>query len=195
MRLKYPAILLSLLFVLAACAPTQVTPTPVPPTATPVPELSATREAPTQIPNTPVPATNTAAPVTNTAMPAATAQPTQAASTPTGTAAATKPASTPAVRPSSTSSGPLTATIYVANCRSTPTTDKPGQITIQISIEASGGNGVYHYVYQDKEMPGKFIDVLGERGTRVVGFVTLNSGDGQTLKKTFDISAADLNCP
>ena len=201
MRLKYLAILSLSLFVLAACAPAVVTPAS---TATPVPQLVPATAAPTQQPNTPVPATNTAAPT-------ATTQPTRAAPTPTSTAsatatksaatptvaataAATKPATQPAVRPTSTSSGPLAAAIYVANCRSEPTTDKPGQVIIQISVEATGGNGVYQYFYQGKEQPSKFIDVIGERGTRVIGYVDVQSG-GQTLKKTFNISVADLTCP
>jgi hypothetical protein len=89
----------------------------------------------------------------------------------------------------------LTAAIYTANCRSAPTADKPGQIIVQVSVEASGGNGRYRYFYQDKEWPTKFIDVIGEKGTRLIGEVNVTSGDGQEIKKEFDIAANQLTCP
>jgi hypothetical protein len=89
----------------------------------------------------------------------------------------------------------LTAAIYAANCRSAPTADKPGRIIVQISVEASGGNGRYRYFYQDKESPTKFIEVIGEKGTRIIGEVTVASGDGQEIKKEFDIAANQLTCP
>jgi hypothetical protein len=89
----------------------------------------------------------------------------------------------------------LTAAIYTANCRSAPTDDKPGRVIVQISVEASGGNGRYRYFYQDKESPTKFIDVVGERGTRLIGEVKVTSGDGQEIKKEFDIAIGDLECP
>ncbi len=89
----------------------------------------------------------------------------------------------------------MSANIYVANCRSTPTAEKPGSVIVQISVEASGGNGKYRYFYQDKEWPTKFIDVPGEKGTRLIGEVRVTSGDGQEIKKEFDISIGELNCP
>ena len=66
---------------------------------------------------------------------------------------------------------------------------------MQISVEASGGNGRYRYFYQDKEFPTKFIEVVGERGTRIIGEVKITSGDGQELKKEFDIAVDQLTCP
>jgi hypothetical protein len=89
----------------------------------------------------------------------------------------------------------LTAEIYVANCRSAPTAEKPGQIIVQISVEARGGNGRYRYFYQDKASPTNFIDVIGEKGTRIISEVKIVSGDGQELKKEFDIATGKLNCP
>jgi hypothetical protein len=89
----------------------------------------------------------------------------------------------------------LTAAIYVANCTSSPTAEKPGRIVVQISVEAGGGNGRYRYFYQDKESPTKFIEVIGEKGTRIIGEVKVASGDGQEIKKEFNISPGELTCP
>jgi hypothetical protein len=99
------------------------------------------------------------------------------------------------LRPTPTSAGPLSAAIYAANCRSAPTADKPGRVIVQISVEASGGNGRYRYFYQDKESPTKFIDVEGEKGTRLIGEVQVTSGDGQEINKEFDIAIGLLTCP
>ena len=88
----------------------------------------------------------------------------------------------------------MSAAIYVANCRSEPTADKPGQVVIQISVEATGGTGKYTYTYQNKDYPTKFIDVIGEKGTRSIGEVLVTSGN-QQIKKEFDISPGDLTCP
>ncbi len=66
---------------------------------------------------------------------------------------------------------------------------------MQISIEASGGNGRYQYFYQDKEYPTKFIDIIGEKGTRIIDEVKVTSGDGQELTKQFDIAVSQLTCP
>ncbi len=98
-------------------------------------------------------------------------------------------------RPPTTSAGPLSAAIYPANCRSAPTADKPGRVIVQISVEASGGNGRYRYFNQDKESPTKFIEVIGEKGTRLIGEVKVTSGDGQEIKKEFDIAINQLTCP
>jgi hypothetical protein len=168
-------------------------PSPAVPTATTAPAVNPTTAAPIQPAATTIPPTKAAVPATTAP------QPTQAA--PTDTIAATPltaatPTSAPTrPRPTATSSGPLAATIYVANCRSAPTADKPGRVIVQISVEASGGNGKYRYFYQDKESPTKFIEVVGERGTRVIGEVRITSGDGQELKKPFDIGVGGLSCP
>ena len=89
----------------------------------------------------------------------------------------------------------MAAAIYTANCRSAPTTDKPGRVIVQISVEASGGNGRYRYFYQDEESSTKFIEVAGEKGTRIIGEVKFASGDGQEIKKEFDIAVGQLTCP
>ena len=176
---------LFLLIALAACSSNP--PAPAAPVATTVPETQPTSIPPTQLPPT------AALPATATAPTTQAASPTVPPSTPTETAttahAATKP------RPVATSSGPLTAAIYPANCRSTPTTEKPGGVIVQISIEATGGNGRYRYFYLDKEYPTKFIDVAGEKGTRIIGQVIVTSGDGQQIKKEFDIAISQLTCP
>jgi len=183
---------LMLTVVLVACGNS---PSPVVPTATIAPAINATTAAPNQPVPTVVLPTKAIAPATNASVPtkAAPAPTDTPAATP--TAAATTAPTRAAPRPTATSSGPLAAAIYVANCRSMPTVDKPGRVSVQISVEASGGNGKYRYYYQDQESPTKFIDVIGEKGTRLIGEVRLTSGDGQELKKEFDIGIGGLSCP
>ena len=179
---------LLMLIALAACG----SPQPAAPTI--APETKPISAPPTQ-PPTVVPPTNTAAPAAT--KPAPTEPPPAPTDTlgpqPTDTAkaapAATRPRSTP------TSAGPLSAAIYAANCRSAPTTEKPGRVIVQISVEASGGNGRYRYFYQDKESPTKFIEVIGEKGTRLIGEVKVTSGDGQEIKQEYDIAVGQLTCP
>ncbi len=66
---------------------------------------------------------------------------------------------------------------------------------MQLSVEVSGGNGRYRYFYQDQPSPTSFVDVIGEKGTRLIGELKITSGDGQELKKTFDFATGQLNCP
>ncbi|CAG0936297.1 hypothetical protein TFLX_05165 [Thermoflexales bacterium] len=199
MKLRFILALL-LLTALAACGTNQPTPAAPAPQATAEQATSAPASQPTSVPPTqPLP---TAVPPTNTSVPA-TETPTATeplpvstdttAPQPTNTATAASAATKP--RPTPTSAGPLSAAIYTANCRSAPTADKPGRVTVQISIEASGGNGRYRYFYQDKEYPTKFIEVTGEKGTRIIGAVKITSGDGQELTKEFDIAVGQLTCP
>jgi hypothetical protein len=178
-------------------------PPPAVPNATVAPAGNATSAAPNQPTSTMALPTTATIPPTNTPVPttAASTSPATAVPTPTDTIAATATVDATATtaaaqpRPTATSSGPLAATIYVADCHSAPDTDKPGRVIVQISVEASGGNGKYRYYYQDKESPTKFIDIVGERGTRSIGEVRITSGDGQELKKEFDIGIGGLNCP
>ncbi len=192
MKLK---LLLGLFLLIALAACSSNAPAPAVPVATTVPETQPTSVPPTQLPPT------AALPATATAPAPQAASPTVPPSTSTETAttaptetATTAPAATKP-RPVATSSGPLTAAIYPANCRSTPTAEKPGGVIVQISIEATGGNGRYRYFYLDKEYPTKFIDVAGEKGTRLIGEVVVTSGDGQQIKKEFDIAISQLTCP
>jgi hypothetical protein len=190
MKLRLILTLLVLIMLTACGAPQPAVPATAPAAVpTTAPEVKPT-EAPTQV----LP-TATLAPTAT--KPAATKPPAAPTNTvapqPTDTATAAPTAAPP--RPTPTSSGPLAAQIYVANCRSAPTTEKPGQVVVQISVEASGGNGRYHYFYQDKEAPTKFIEVPGEKGTRLIGEVKVTSDDGQELKKEFDIAVGTLNCP
>jgi hypothetical protein len=189
MKLRLSLTLL-LLIMLTACGAPQ--PAAAPTTA---PEVKPTNVPSTQPPPTAVPPANTAAPVATKSAPT---EPPPAptdtvAPQPTDTATAAPAATKP--RPTPTSSGPLAAAIYVANCRSVPTADKPGRIVVQISVEASGGNGRYRYFYQDKESPTKFIEVIGEKGTRLIGEVKVTSGDGQEIKPEYDIVVGQLTCP
>ena len=197
MKLRLSLTLL-LVIALAACGSSQPAAPTTAPQANPTsaPQANPTSVPPTQPQPTAVPSTNTIAPAATQPAPTDTSapQPTDTiAPQPTGTATAVPAATKP--RPTPTSSGPLTAAIYVANCRSAPAADKPGRVIVQISVEASGGNGRYRYFYQDKESPTKFIEVTGEKGTRLIGEVHVTSGDGQDLKKEFDIATGDLTCP
>jgi hypothetical protein len=187
MKLRLSLTLL-LLITLVACG------SPQPAAPTTAPETQPTSVPPTQPLPTAVPPTNTSAPAATKSAPTKPPVPTDT-TVPQPTDTATAAPGATKLRPTPTSAGPLTAAIYVANCRSAPTTDKPGQIIVQISVEASGGNGRYSYFYQDKESPTKFIEVIGEKGTRIIGEVKVTSGDGQAIKKEFDIAAGQLTCP
>jgi hypothetical protein len=178
---------LLLLLALAACG----SPQPAAPSAPAAVPATAPNVQPTSVPPTqPPPAT---VPPTDTAAPAATAPAPTEPPGPTDTATAAPAATRP--RPTLAATGPLSAAIYVANCRSAPTDEKPGRVIVQISVEASGGNGRYRYFYQNRESPAKFIEVTGEKGTRLIGEVKVTSGDGQEIKKEFDIAANQLTCP
>ena len=74
--------------------------------------------------------------------------------------------------------------------------DHTGNVTFQISVEAKGGNGVYQYTYNNNPTSKtKFIDIAWEKGTRLIGTVTVTSGDGQSTDAVVDISTGDLTCP
>lgn len=169
---------------LGACGRSAITPRPN--TPTPVPELNVTRPPITSAPPVVLPTETLlpADPVTPS-IPTATLPPT-VTTTPTRVFAR--------VRPTATSSGPLTVAVYVASCRRTPTANKPGNLTIQISIETTGGNGEYHYYNQGVEAISRFVDILWERGSRLIGTVKVVSGDGQTVEKQYDIPTSELTC-
>jgi hypothetical protein len=122
------------------------------------------------------------------------ATPTRSVATPTATLTVT-PTVVAKPRPTPTSSGPLEFQVYVANCKKAPTAEKKGNVVIQISVEARGGNGVYTYLHKGVEQQSKFIDINFEQGTRLIDEVTVTSGDGQSLKHKFDIDTKTLNCP
>ena len=171
MKIKFGLSLLILVLVLSACQPSA--PAQPIPTLPPVPGATALPPA-------------TAAPVAPAATPADTPSPSP-------TASPTK-ALVPRPNPTATSAGPLSAQIYVANCHSAPTADKPGNVDIQISIEAKGGNGVYQYAYEGTASKTKFIDIQWEKGTRLIGKATVTSGDGQSIDVVVNISTNDLTC-
>ena len=168
MKTTLTLLLICLALTLTACGRKSTTPTNQPPAAT----LGGNPQ-PTNVPI----ATSTAS--GDTTAPASAATPTAA----------------PRPRATVPSSGPLSVMVYVANCKSAPTTDKPGNVTVQISVEATGGNGVYKYFNQGVEEPDKFIDIAWERGTRLIGKVMVTSGDGQTVEKEYDVSTGSLDCP
>ena len=198
MKIKFGLSLLVLLLVLSACqqnAPAQ----PVP-TLTPVPGVNATQALP---PATAAPAVAPSA--TSAVVAPATLAPTVAApaNTPVPSETASpvpnaSPTKAPVRRPTATvtSSGPLSAQVYVVpnSCHSAPTPGKPGNVTFQISVEAKGGNGVYQYTYNSTTSKNKFIDMTWEKGTRLLGTVTVTSGDGQSFDVVLNINIADLTC-
>lgn len=197
MRLRTTLLYAILAIVLAAC--NREVQSTARPTHTPVPEMIATREPPTAAtPAAPSITSTMVVPATPTAVQAPASSPPPAMpvdNTPTVAASATAavPRSRPSLTP--TSSGPLSAMIYVANCRAAPTADKPGNVVVQISVEATGGSGDYKYAYQGAEQTSKFIDITWEKGTRLIGKVTVTSGDGQTIDKEFDVNTGKLTCP
>jgi hypothetical protein len=68
-------------------------------------------------------------------------------------------------------------------------------VIVQISVEATGGNGVYAYVYQDISTTDKFIEIPWELGSRLLGKVTVNSGDGQSVIVELNVDLKDYECP
>jgi len=180
-------------FILTACG--QSGPAP---TVEPSPFLPNTTTPPTAVPPTTVPATAVPAdtPTVNAGptLPP-TSAPTSAGAAGTPTAPPATATTAPRPRPTATSAGPLTVAIYVANCRNAPTAAKPGGIVIQISVEARGGNGVYKYFNNEGvQQKTKFIDISWEMGSRLLGKVTVTSGDGQTVEKEYSISPGELRC-
>jgi hypothetical protein len=168
---------------LSACGRSAITPRTS--TAPSAPELNATRVLPTtnavELPTAETPSPSPVVPIQATLSPAA-----LPAASP--TLAVTR------VRPTPTSSGPLTVAVYIAGCRRAPTTGKPGNVIIQIALEASGGNGRYQYFNEGVESPSKFIDIEWEKGTRLIGTVKVLSGDGQVVQKRYDIPIGEIQC-
>ena len=185
--MKFKVLVLVLACVLSACGGAATTastaPTNAPaPTDAPAPATEAPSEAP------PVEAPTEAPVVAATEAP--TTAPSEAPSeTATQGPAPARATATPA------STGPLAAQIFVANCRSAPTTDKPGNVVVQISVEATGGNVVYTYVYNDVAGTNKFIEIPWELGSRLLGKVTVQSGDGQSVVVELNVDLKDLECP
>ncbi len=185
-------LLIAVIVLLPACGRSALTPHPQ--TATPVPELNITR-VPTMPSPTVLPPSETSVP-TNTLEPSdtplptikPTASPSPTIVRPSRTPITLSPPSTPAAF------GPLRVNVYVSNCRLASTPDKPGNVIVQISIEATGGNGVYRYFNQGVESTSKLADILWERGTQLIGTVKVISGDGQTVEKVYNIVTGELDC-
>jgi len=163
-------------------------------------------DTPTGAPAEPTIGGDTAVPVAPTDSPPAGGQPTSIPATappkppteaPAETATA-EPTVAPRPRPTPASSGPLDFQTYFAGCKRAPTADKPGNVVITISVEATGGNGVYRYFHvvagTDVAEPDKFIDIAIEQGFRLIGRVIVTSGDGQTVNKEYDFATVNLEC-
>jgi hypothetical protein len=176
---------LGVALLLGACGRSAITPRPY--TPTPVPELNVTRVPGKSVPVLILP-TETPPP------PAPTVIPPTATSTLAPTVTDTPTRVSVRVRPTATSAGPLSVAVYVVSCRRSPSAAKPGNVTIQISIEPAGGNGDYHYFNQGIEALSKFIDILWEKGSRLTGTVKVVSGDGQSIEKQYDIPIGELEC-
>lgn len=182
MRRLSRSLILLVILGLTACTRAELTPRAVTPTL--VPELQMPRAVATFDPALlPTP--------TDTPVPTPTDTPTLA---PTATPQPTPTPTRVPLTPTPTSSGPLSAAVYVANCRLAPTAEKPGNLIVRISIEAAGGSGSYRYFYQNLETAGKFIDIAWERGSRLIGQVTVFSVDGQTAYADFNLSPGELDC-
>lgn len=125
---------------------------------------------------------------------ASTAVPDESTDTPSEEVATEAPAVVP-LAPAPTSSGPLAAQVYVANCTSAPTAEKPGNVIVQISVEATGGNGVYEYMHRDILEPDKFIEIPWELGSLLIGKVGVTSGDGQSVDVEYSVDLKTLECP
>ncbi len=183
-------VIVALAVTLAACGQEPARPTSAPPTPT-----TGGGEAPAAPTDTPPPPAEPR-PLPATEAPPA-APPTEAPTVPPPTDTPTaEPTATSRPRPTATpaSTGPLDFQFYIAGCRRAPTADKPGNAVVTISVEASGGNGVYRYFHKDAEEPDKFVDVEIELGTSFNGKVTVVSGDGQTLEKEYFFSTVNLEC-
>ncbi|HLF26056.1 MAG TPA: hypothetical protein VJG32_06955 [Anaerolineae bacterium] len=175
--MKTTLALISLALILTACGGGTGTLTGSPPEPT---------TAGDSVPVAPAPTDTPASVDTQPTAPPPTDAPTEAP-----TATATQPARP---RPTATSSGPLDFQFYVAGCRNAPTAEKPDNVVITISVEATGGNGVYRYFHRGVEEADKFIDVEWGKNTRLNGEATVTSGDGQSLTKEYDIRPSD-HCP
>jgi len=188
MKSKLLLLMVCVALALTACGRVPDTPTgaPAEPTTggdTAVP-VAPTDSPPAGGESTPLPATAPPEPPTEAPAETATAEPT--------VASRPRPTATPA------SSGPLDFQTYIAGCTRAPTADKPGNVVITISVEATGGNGVYRYFHvvsgTDVAEPDKLIDIAIEQGTRLIGRVVVTSGDGQTLNKEYDFATTNLEC-
>lgn len=124
---------------------------------------------------------------------APTEAPTEAQSETPTTAPTTAPTTVSGPRPTATSSGPLDFNFYFTGCRRVPTADKPNNAIITISVEATGGNGVYTYVHAGVTEPDKFIDIEWQLGTGLIGKVTVTSA-GQSLEKEYFFETTNLEC-
>ena len=184
MKSKLLLLMVCVALALTACGRVPDTPTGAPAEPT-IGGDTAVPVAPTDSPpaggeSTSIPATAPPKPPTEAPAETATAEPTVA--------------SRPTARATPASSGPLDFQTYIAGCKRAPTADKPGNIVVTISVEATGGNGVYRYFHRDVEEPDKFIDIAIEQGTRLIGRVVVTSGDGQTLDKEYDFQTTNLEC-
>ncbi len=184
---RIPVIVLSCLAgLLSACTRAELVPRVV--TPSPVPELLVTHVVPTFDPAwlpTPTPA-DTPTPWPSPTLPARTV------AAPTDTPPPPLPPLSPTAVP--TSAGPLSVNAYLVECRLAPTPDKPGNIVVRLSIEATGGGGGYRYFVQGAEINSKFADVQWAFGARLIVPYRVTSGDGQTVTREFNASPAELNC-
>ena len=160
--------------------------TPVTPTAT-TPPLAPTTLQPTGIPTpqigvaSPTPVTSTA---TLTATTTLTASETLTATdaTPTVTATAPPPPS----------SGPLDFSANLVGCRSDSSRD--GGIILTFKITATGGNGIYRYYDEGKEVTATY-DRPATKGTAVIISYRVTSSDGQSKETKVFFKASDFHCP
>ena len=170
----------------SATPPSPTSDTPATPTAT-TPPIAPPSSQPTTSP-TPQIGVASPTPVTSTATLTATTTITASETiTPTDvTPTATKPAPPPP------SSGPLNFSASLVGCRLDPS--RKGGIVLTFKIEATGGNGVYRYYDEDKEVTAVY-DRAATKGTAVIISYRVTSSDGQSKETKIFFKANDFNCP
>lgn len=170
----------------SATPPPPTSDTQAVPTST-IPPIAPTSSQPTNIPT---PQINVASPtpVTSTATLTATATITASETiTPTDvTPTVTRPAPPPP------SSGPLDFSASLAGCRLD--SSRAGGIFLTFKIAATGGNGVYRYYDEGKEVTAVY-DRPATKGTAVIISYRVTSSDGQSKETKFFFKASDFHCP
>ena len=190
-KLFIGSLLFTALIMLACTLGSSATPPPptgdtqAVPTST-IPPIAPTSSQATNIPTpqigvaSPTPVTTTA---TLTATVTITASETITSTDVTPTV--TKPAPPP-------SSGPLDFSARLDGCRLD--SSRAGRLFLKFKIEATGGNGVYRYYDEGKEVTAVY-DRAATKGTAVIISYRVTSSDGQSKETKIFFKANDFNCP
>ena len=191
-RLLIGGLLFAAMIMLACTLGSSVTPPPpsgdtqAAPTST-IPPIAPTSSQATNIP-TPQIGVASPTPVTTTATLTATSTITASETmTPTDvTPTVTKPAPPPP------SSGPLDFSVRLDNCRLD--SSRAGGIFLKFKIAATGGNGVYRYYDEGKEVAAVYERPATKGGAVIISY-RVTSSDGQSKDTKYFFKASDFNCP